>query len=283
MRSVILALAALAAGAAIVGATAGPASAQVEPFVGTWRIAAILTIPDYAPLNLAQARGLIGRTIQVANGRVQSWTNVERQPQQDVCPTPEFQTLQATRTRLLADYRIRQEDLAALPASFVELTVTCRGNFVMSLRQISPTALVAELQSVFFRIERTSAVPTAGAGATQGGAPGTPGQATPNPSFNCAQARSVEERLICGDSALAAADRALADAYNKLLQALPEAQRDGLRREQRDWVANRGKQCNITPDTRLSDDNRGALARCLTGLLTARQRDLDARSRRVQR
>jgi uncharacterized protein YecT (DUF1311 family) len=256
----------------------GGARAQVvDPFVGTWRIAAILTIPDYAPLNLQQARGLVGRTIQVATGRVQTWSNVASRPQPDVCTTPEFQTVQTTRARMVADTRLRQEDLAALPASFVELTVTCRGNFVMALRQVSPTVLVAELESVLFRVERTAASAATPGGPTQSGPQGAQG-----PSFNCAQARSVEERLICGDSGLAATDRALAESYNKLLQALPEAQRDALRREQRDWVANRAKQCHIAADTRLTDDNRSTLVQCLANIFSARQRDLDARLRRAQ-
>jgi uncharacterized protein YecT (DUF1311 family) len=285
MRSVNLVAAAAAVCGAMFGGAGGPARAQVvDPFVGTWRIATILTIPDYAPLNLQQARGLVGRTIQVANGRVQSWSNIASRPQPDVCTAPEFQTVQATRARMVADTRLRQEDLAALPASFVELTITCRGNFVMALRQVSPTVLVAELESVLFRIERAAASAATPGGPTQSGTPGagTPGAGTPGPSFSCAQARSVEERLICGDSGLAATDRAIAESYNKLLQALPEAQRDALRREQRDWVANRAKQCHIAADTRLTDDNRSTLVQCLANVFSARQRDLDARLRRAQ-
>jgi uncharacterized protein YecT (DUF1311 family) len=265
-------------GGIALGGAAMPAQAQVDPFVGTWRVTAILNIPEYAPLNLAQARRLIGRTIQVASARVQVWTTTERLPQPDVCSSPEFQTVQGTRQRMLADYRIRQEDLTTLPASFVELTVTCRGNFIIALRQVSPSVLIAELDTVFFRVERTAAGPTVGGGPTQGATPGAIG-----PSFNCAQARQPDEQLICGDAALARSDSRLAETFGKLVTATAEAQREALRREQREWVSQRGKQCNINADTRVTDANRAALVRCLNGIYATRQRDLDVRLQRAQR
>jgi uncharacterized protein YecT (DUF1311 family) len=276
MRSVILALV-----LAALGAVAAPVRAQLDPFIGTWRIAAVVTIPEYAALNQAQARSLVGRTIQIASGRVQVWASTERQPQQDVCTTPEFQMAQSSRTRLLADYRIRQEDVTALPASFTELTITCRGNFVLSLRTVGPNALIAELDTVLFRVERTATPPAAAAG---GGPPPQGGtQAGIAPSFNCAQARQVDEQAICGDAGLARSDRQLAEAFGKLVAATPEAQREALRREQRDWVAQRGKQCNVSADARLTDAARAQLVRCLAGVYAARQRELDARLQRAQR
>jgi len=278
MRSVILALA-VAAGAL----TAAAARAQVDPFVGTWRVAAVLTIPEYAALNQAQARSLVGRSIQIAAGRVQVWTNGLQAPQQEVCTTPEFQTVQGNRARMLADYRIRQQDLAALPATFAELTVTCAGNFMVSLRQVSTTTAIAELDTVFFRLERTATPPGAAAAAGTPAQGGTTAQTGAAPSFNCAQARQADEQAICGDAALARSDRQLAEVFGKLLTATPEAQREALRREQRTWVSQRGKQCNVAADARLTDAIRGPLVRCLAGVYAARQRELDARLQRAQR
>ncbi len=277
MRSVILALA-----VAVLGASAAPAHAQVDPFIGTWRIVAVVAIPEYAALNQAQARGLIGRIIQVANTRVQVWTSAQRQPQQEVCATPEFQTVQNSRARMLADYRIRQEDLGPLPPTFSELTVTCRGNFVVSLRQVGTTTMVAELDTVLFRLERTATPPGS---ATAAGTPAQGGttQAGISPSFNCAQARQADEQAICSDAALARSDRQLAETFGKLVTATPEAQREAVRREQRTWVSQRGKQCNVAADTRLTDATRAELVRCLTGVYAARQRELDARLQRAQR
>jgi uncharacterized protein YecT (DUF1311 family) len=282
MRSVILAPALAALAVAALGAAA-PARAQVEPFVGTWRVTSVLNIPEYAALTQAQARGMIGRTIQVASGRVQVWSNAGRLPEQDVCATPEFQTTQANRARMLADYRIRQEDLAVLPTSFVELTVTCRGNFVIALRQVTPTTMIAELDTVFYRVERTATPPTAGGAGQQGGAQQGGAQSGPNPSFNCAQARTPDEQAICGDAALARVDRQLAETFGKLVTATPEAQREALRREQREWVSQRGKQCNVSAETRMTDAARAQFVRCLTALYATRQRDLDARLQRAQR
>jgi uncharacterized protein YecT (DUF1311 family) len=277
MRSVILALA-----VAALGAAAGPARAQVDPFIGTWRIAAVLTVPEYAALDQAQARRLVGRTIQIASSRVQAWTNGGRQPQPNVCTTPEFQTVPGNRARLLADYRIRQEDLSTLPASFTELTVTCSGNFVLSLRQVSTSTMVGELETVFFRLERT-ATPPGSAAAAGTPAQGATTQAGISPSFSCAQARRADEQAICSDAALARSDRQLAEAFGKLLAATAVPQREALRREQRGWVAQRAKQCNAAADTRLTDANRAQLVRCLAGVYAARQREIDARLQRAQR
>jgi uncharacterized protein YecT (DUF1311 family) len=159
--------------------------------------------------------------------------------------------------------------------------VTCRGNFVIALRQVSPSVLIAELDTVFFRLERTAAAPVAGGGPTQGATPGAPG--TIGPSFNCAQARQPDEQLICADASLARSDSRLAETFGKLVTATAEAQREALRREQREWVSQRGKQCNINADTRVTDANRAQLVRCLNGVYAARQRDLDVRLQRAQR
>lgn len=54
-------------------------------------------------------------------------------------------------------------------------------------------------------------------------------------SFDCATARPGAEEMVCGDAALAAADRAMGQAYRRAMRA--GADPDELRQEQRDWVA----------------------------------------------
>jgi len=54
-------------------------------------------------------------------------------------------------------------------------------------------------------------------------------------SFDCATARPGAEEMVCGDAALAAADRAMGQAYRRAMRS--GADPDDLRQEQRDWVA----------------------------------------------
>lgn len=56
----------------------------------------------------------------------------------------------------------------------------------------------------------------------------------PRASFDCAAARPGAEQLVCSDSSLAAADRQLAQAYRRALQAGAPA--GMLRDDQRDWM-----------------------------------------------
>ncbi|HEY5722550.1 MAG TPA: lysozyme inhibitor LprI family protein [Allosphingosinicella sp.] len=54
---------------------------------------------------------------------------------------------------------------------------------------------------------------------------------TSGPSFDCSRATSATERTICADPDLAKADRIMAVVHGKAIR------RDGLRREQREWLA----------------------------------------------
>jgi uncharacterized protein len=67
-----------------------------------------------------------------------------------------------------------------------------------------------------------------------------------NPSFNCRYARSVSERMVCGDPELAAADRRLARAYDRAVAAGVPAR--GLRAEQDDWLSIRDDAARHSPD-----------------------------------
>jgi uncharacterized protein YecT (DUF1311 family) len=62
-----------------------------------------------------------------------------------------------------------------------------------------------------------------------------------NPSFDCAKANSVAEKMICADSGLAAADAAIAANYASALKRLDLAARKALARDQQDFVSYRDR------------------------------------------
>ena len=67
--------------------------------------------------------------------------------------------------------------------------------------------------------------------------PAEPPRMVNGPSFNCRYARSVTERMICGEPELAAADRRLAAAFNRAMAESPDP--SALRRQQDRWLAAR--------------------------------------------
>jgi uncharacterized protein YecT (DUF1311 family) len=67
----------------------------------------------------------------------------------------------------------------------------------------------------------------------------------PAASFDCARARSAIERAICADAALARLDRQVAEIYRYGMQNLySPAEREKLRRSQRDFLATRDRTCS---------------------------------------
>ncbi len=75
-----------------------------------------------------------------------------------------------------------------------------------------------------------------GAGAASGQSPG--------PSFDCAKARTVAERLICAEPELAKADRGMAASWRRAAAAMRTAtDRDALNRGQVEWLKGRDEAC----------------------------------------
>jgi uncharacterized protein YecT (DUF1311 family) len=66
------------------------------------------------------------------------------------------------------------------------------------------------------------------------------------PSFDCADSASAAEELVCGDAALAAQDRRLADAWRRALDAGVPMHR--LRRQQQRWLDAREDAARHAPD-----------------------------------
>ncbi|HYD05813.1 MAG TPA: DUF3298 domain-containing protein [Reyranella sp.] len=81
-----------------------------------------------------------------------------------------------------------------------------------------------------------------------------PGIAAAQPSFDCAKASTPVERVICGSTKLAAADRELATVYGDLAGKLSGTAKDHLLQDQIGWLRNRTKAC--TGETE-------AITRCL--------------------
>jgi uncharacterized protein len=69
-------------------------------------------------------------------------------------------------------------------------------------------------------------------------------------SFDCAKASTASEKAICADPGLAAADKAMGDAFTTLFKKLPAAQQSALKADQVSWVTNRDGGCfQMTGDT----------------------------------
>jgi uncharacterized protein YecT (DUF1311 family) len=80
----------------------------------------------------------------------------------------------------------------------------------------------------------------AGAGLRPGGQRGDAAEAA-SPSFDCALAKSVAEKMICADPGLAAADAAIAANYAAALKRLNSPARKALAQDQQDFVSYRNR------------------------------------------
>src|SRR5437667_7280484 len=84
------------------------------------------------------------------------------------------------------------------------------------------------------------------------------------PVPDCRQAKMPAERAICGNAELAAADKAMAEAYAALRAKLPPEQQKTLLADQRRWITRRTAACG--------DKSDDALAQCLLAETEARRR-----------
>ncbi|MGE0119655.1 MAG: peptidoglycan-binding protein [Dongiaceae bacterium] len=82
------------------------------------------------------------------------------------------------------------------------------------------------------------------------------------PSFDCARAGTSTERAICASDSLAGLDRQIADSFLRAQEAATAAEQDGLRQQQRLWLAQR--------------NTCGADADCLRSSMTTRLSELDS-------
>lgn len=95
------------------------------------------------------------------------------------------------------------------------------------------------------------------------------------PSFDCAKARTPDEKLICASPELSRADVALAESFRALLDAADPADRDAVKTEQRQWVSARNRHCGLAASTRVTGQNRVEFVSCLEREYSGRTRYLD--------
>jgi uncharacterized protein len=62
-------------------------------------------------------------------------------------------------------------------------------------------------------------------------------------SFDCAKARTPQEKAICGSAELSKADDGMAAAYRRAFDATPAEMRDAVRGDQREWLGLLPKYC----------------------------------------
>ncbi len=94
------------------------------------------------------------------------------------------------------------------------------------------------------------------------------------PSFDCAAARSVDERLICSDQALGEADGALAKVFREYRDSLDLSHREEVIRGQRAWIIYRNQACGITRNTLVNGSNCPQLVECLLHQYQTRTNEL---------
>jgi uncharacterized protein len=94
-----------------------------------------------------------------------------------------------------------------------------------------------------------------------------PALAQAGPSFNCAQARAWDERVICAQADLSELDRRIAAAWRAVTERATPEERARLQAEQRAWLAER-RACEA-PNAREAQS-------CVRRVMRARARDLEA-------
>jgi hypothetical protein len=82
------------------------------------------------------------------------------------------------------------------------------------------------------------------------------------PSFGCAKARNVTERVICAEPELAKADREMAATWRRAIASVRTAtDRDTLDRDQAEWLKGRDQGCFLDAEQcRFFCGARGALS-----------------------
>ncbi len=98
---------------------------------------------------------------------------------------------------------------------------------------------------------------------------------TTSPSFSCAHAPGVDEKLICADPLLRAADHQLGQAYSVLRNANPDpTYRTSLRNDERSWILQRDTECGVTKYTVVTASNRPGYTDCILDEYAERLDDL---------
>jgi uncharacterized protein/competence protein ComGC len=90
--------------------------------------------------------------------------------------------------------------------------------------------------------------------------------------FDCSNARTTLEVLICADPELSALDAQVGEAYSALDSAVPDSA--GVLNQQRDFLHKRTEICPIPSTPELSDSDTTKIIICLKGLYTLRLNEI---------
>lgn len=96
-----------------------------------------------------------------------------------------------------------------------------------------------------------------------------------NPSFDCGKAKTEVEMMICKDHDLSVQERQMAAAYQDVLTALPDADKQAFRRQHFEWFKSYTQACNASAATGTENDLRS----CISRYLTDHTRELRIRTR----
>jgi len=83
------------------------------------------------------------------------------------------------------------------------------------------------------------------------------------PSFDCTQAKTTSEKLICRDAALSASDRKLGEAYVALQRSASPQSFASVRSAQRAWLDYVSKSCNAAVSAPAAIGERNTITDCL--------------------
>jgi TonB family protein len=91
-----------------------------------------------------------------------------------------------------------------------------------------------------------------------------PAQAVAKPSFNCANATTATERIICRDGDLATMELAMVAAHDELLEKLPTAEKSVFLKEHLEWFKDWARTCDATTATGTEKDLKDCVGRYLS-------------------
>ena len=99
--------------------------------------------------------------------------------------------------------------------------------------------------------------------------------APPPPSFACDRAALIDEKLICSDAMLSAADGALGQAFAALMGATADpVRREAIRADEHAWILRRNRECGVTAHATILDADRPLAVDCFLAAYEERSVDL---------
>ncbi|MDR3513468.1 MAG: lysozyme inhibitor LprI family protein [Caulobacteraceae bacterium] len=241
-------------------ATAGPmmpAGPSPDPgLAGVWRVVGAATAPWVKPRVLAKAdASLLEYAVEFADGEVKG-------PPPLMCTGARYSSGVTYRDELFGGKLSADTDgtltrkVALTGVGDTTFRVFC-GQRAVDLYRDDHGALVMAQGDVVYTLQRRE-----GDGGYTAGFSG--------PSFDCTQARSTGEQLVCTDAALSKADQVLSRAYAALRMAETPESFATLRTAERAWLSYALKSCGAEKALPGPGGERNRITECLTEEYDAR-------------